>query len=147
MNTGEPGLLRTGTSMTALRSRMELNGEALRQATRFLVAGVGVTAIHAAVAAACIHFGSIVPAVAHGIAFIIANLCSYLIHTLWSFSSTPRPRNFTRFAIVSLLIFAISTGVPGLIDFAGGHYGLGIAAVTLIVPPTSFLLHRYYTYR
>jgi len=41
----------------------------------------------------------------------------------------------------------LTTFVARTVEHLGGNHWVGIAAVVLIVPPTTFLLHRYWTYR
>ena len=140
--------------MESLRIRVPLSGrplsiprDSVRQIVRFTVAGLLVTGIHALVAALAIGIGGLRPEAGNGLAFVVANISSYLLHTLWSFSAQPRTKNMFRFVVVSLFLFAVSVVVPGIVDRLGLHYGIGITAVTLIIPPLSFVLHRFWTYR
>ncbi|MGN5478970.1 GtrA family protein [Cupriavidus basilensis] len=74
-----------------------------RQVARFLVAGASSTGVHVAVAATLISVMGTSPVTANGVAFLCATACSYLLNTLWSFSSRLRHRTLGRFAAVSLL--------------------------------------------
>lgn len=140
--------------MEFVRIRVPLSGtpvsitrESLLQIARFTVAGLLVTGIHALVAALAIGLGGLRPEAGNGLAFVVANVSSYLLHTLWSFSAQPRTRNMFRFVAVSLFLFTVSVVVPGVIHRSGLHYGVGIVAVTIIIPPLSFFMHRFWTYR
>lgn len=119
----------------------------VRRALRFGVTGIGVTALHVVIAASLINMMALRPALANGAAFIVATLTSYLINTFWSFSQTPAPTNLVRFIIVSLLGLGIAMAVSGTAEAWGFPYWVGIAAVVLTVPPTTFLLHAFWTYR
>ena len=119
----------------------------LTQAVRFSISGAMVTAIHVVVAAGFIHFVAPRPALANGVAFVIANVVSYLVSTLWSFSSPLHGRNLLRFLLVSALGLLVAVSVSGLAQSLGLHYSIGIACVVLTVPPLTFLLHRFWTYR
>lgn len=118
-----------------------------RRALRFAVTGIGVTVLHVIIAAGLIEAAGWRPALANGAAFAVATLTSYLCNTLWSFSQTPAPANLARFVIVSLLGLGIAMAVSGAAEAWGLPYWLGIAAVVLSVPPTTFLLHAFWTYR
>lgn len=106
-----------------------------------------MTGLHVIIAAGYIQMVRADPPVANAIAFAAATLCSYALNTLWSFSSAPDGRNFRRFVLVSLLGCALAATVSGLAERSGFHYGVGIAFVVLTVPPMTFLLHSYWTYR
>lgn len=126
---------------------MPSSAATVQRAGRFLVSGLLVTAFHALVAAGLIELFSLTPALANAIAFVMATIASYLANTLWSFSSAIGPGNLGRFIVVSLVGLGITAGVSGFISHLGWHYAIGIAAVVLTVPPATFLLHHFWTYR
>jgi putative flippase GtrA len=118
-----------------------------QQVFRFLVSGVLATAFHAAIATALIEFLDAKPVTANVAAFSAATILSYLVNTLWSFSSSVSRTTLTRFWIVALLGGCLTAGVSGAVDAWGGHYLIGIACVVMTVPPVTFALHRRWTYR
>ncbi|RJF99360.1 GtrA family protein [Noviherbaspirillum saxi] len=125
----------------------QIPGLRWRQAQRFFVSGVLVTGLHVLVAASVIRFLWPNPAYANGIAFVTATVASYLINTRWSFSSSFRSRSFYRFCMVALAGCLLAMGVSGLADAYGWSYWIGIAAVVMVVPPVTFVLHSRWTYR
>lgn len=119
----------------------------LRRAQRFAMSGLLVTGLHVLVAASFIHFVAPRPSVANGIAFVAATIVSYLINTLWSFSSPFRKSSFIRFILVSVIGCVLAMSVSGLAEFYGMSHWVGIACVVAVVPPVTFLLHTFWTYR
>lgn len=117
------------------------------QATRFAVSGVLVTAFHATIATCLIRFGSAPPPVANGIAFLSATTMSYLMNTIWTFSAPLHGRTLARFCIVSLIGLALAMLISGAAEAYHFNYGIGILFVVLSVPPFTFIVHRYWTYR
>jgi putative flippase GtrA len=124
-----------------------LGPETLRRAVRFGLSGLFVTGFHSAIAAGLIEFLGAIPSVANGIAFVLATLASYLINTYWSFSGKPAPKSMLRFVCVALFGLSLTVGIAGLVDSYGLSYWIGIGCCILIVPPTTFLLHHFWTYR
>ncbi len=118
-----------------------------QRALRFGFSGTLVTGLHITIAYAIINVLLPVPWIANGIAFIISTMVSYLLNTIWSFSSQPDGTNFLRFYIVSGVGLCLAMGVSGLAQFCGMNYWNGICAVVLSGPPTTFLLHNFWTYR
>jgi len=118
----------------------------LRRMRRFVISGLAVTALHAAVAASLIE-GGLRPAPANAVAFAVATLVSYLANTFWSFSTKVSTANFRRFLAVSGIGMLIATLVSGFVAHLGWHYWLGIAAVVATVPAATFLMHHWWTYR
>jgi len=118
-----------------------------RRFVRFAATGVFNTLLHAAIAAACIHFVSYRPSVANGVAFVAATVVSFFINTLWSFSSSVDRVVMLKFVVVALIGLPIAAGVSGLVDALGFPYQAGIAAVVCVMPPVNFLLHHFWTYR
>lgn len=121
--------------------------EHIKKAQRFAVSGILVTGLHVLVAAGFIRFILPLPSVANGVAFIVATIFSYLINTLWSFSSPLHGRNLIRFLLVSSLGCALAITVSGLAELQGMSYWIGIACVVAVVPPVTFVLHNFWTYR
>lgn len=118
-----------------------------RQASRFGVSGLIVTALHAAIAATLVESAGLYPGWANAAAYVVANITSYLLHTYWSFSQRPSAGSWVRFVTVSIVGLIITFAVSSFVDSLGWHYSLGIAAVVITVPPVTFLMHRYWTYR
>lgn len=118
-----------------------------REALRFAIAGVLVTGLHVIVAVGFIRLVLPAPPLANGVAFVVATAFSYLINTLWSFSSPLYGRNLFRFVVVSMVGCLLAVTVSGIAEYYGLHYWIGIAGVACIVPPMTFLLHSFWTYR
>lgn len=118
-----------------------------RSAWRFAVVGLAATATHVIVAAGLIEGGWLHAAAANGLAFVIANLVSYVANTRWSFAASVRLANWGRFVAVSVGAWLLTVAIAWSIETAGGHYLAGIALVVLVVPPLSFVAHRKFTYR
>lgn len=117
----------------------------LRKILRFSLSGGAATATHLLVA--WLVFELIVKRadVANAAAFVVANVVSYVLHTLWSFGSRMGANLFARFMGVSAVGLVLSTLIPMKV----GHdrLWLGTLAVTLLMPPITFVLHNYWTYR
>ncbi len=111
------------------------------------MSGLLATALHVLVAVSFIELIFPSPMIANGVAFTVATVFSYLINTLWSFSGRLHGKNLRRFAVVSVLGCLLSVAVSGLAEHYGLRYWIGIAFVVFTVPPATFLLHGFWTYR
>ena len=118
-----------------------------RRAFRFAAAGILATSAHALIAVCAIEFISIPPPFANGIAFAGATLLSFVVNTLWSFSSQIGGRTLFRFVIVSLFGLVLAMLLSWIAQISGHSYMQGIAAVVLVMPPITFFLHNFWTYR
>ena len=118
-----------------------------RQALRFAISGLMVTGLHVLIATAFIQIILPVPSIANGVAFLVATVFSYLINTMWSFSSPLRGRNLFRFCVVSCIGLFLAMTISGTAQYYGLHYLYGLGLVVCIVPPVTFLLHNFWTYR
>ncbi|HDR9482242.1 TPA: GtrA family protein [Burkholderia aenigmatica] len=114
---------------------------------RFGVSGFCSTAIHALVAAAMFARFDATLVTANAIAFLCATAFSYLANTLWSFASTVRTRNMVRFLAVTLVGFAETLLLARAAEALDVSRGMSIVAIALVIPPTTFVLHRLWTYR
>jgi len=118
-----------------------------RQALRFALSGLLVTGLHVLIATAFIQIILPAPSLANGVAFVVATVFSYLINTMWSFSSPLHGRNLIRFCIVSFIGLFLAMAISGIAQYFGLHYLYGIGFVVCIVPPVTFVLHNFWTYR
>jgi len=119
----------------------------LIRVARFGVSGVVATGVHVAIATTLINGFSASQVTANGVAFICANVCSYLLNALWSFSAKPGGANFLRFYAVSLLGLALTLAISWLAQTLGLSYWAGLAGILSVVPPLTFVLHRFWTFR
>jgi len=124
----------------------EIHPGLTRRLVRFGATGLFVTGLHVIIAFSMVLEGMAV-AVANGFAFAIATSVSYVVNTLWSFSTSIGWKTSTRFLVVTLICGAAAVGVSGGIDALGGSPALSIGGVVLVVPPLSFLLQNFFTYR
>ena len=114
---------------------------------RFGVSGVAATGVHVAIATTLINGCSASQVTANGVAFVCANVCSYLLNAFWSFSAKPGRANFLRFYVVSLLGLALTLAISWLAQTLRLTYWAGLVAILLAVPPLTFVLHRFWTFR
>lgn len=121
--------------------------ELIRRALRFAISGLLVTGVHVLVAIGFIRFVSPVPTLANGVAFLVATTLSYAINTMWSFSSPMNGRNILRFVSVSMAGLFLAVVVSGAAQYYELNYIVGIGLVAFTVPPVTFLLHNFWTYR
>lgn len=119
----------------------------LVRAIRFSITGIFVTGVHIAVATLLVKYFDLLPPLANGVAFTVATLMSYLINTLWSFSERLRGRTLFRFAAVSIFGFCLAILISWMVQKLGFTYMVGICAVAIIMPPTTFVLHNFWTYK
>jgi putative flippase GtrA len=118
-----------------------------RSLVRFICVGLGSTAIHFAVAVTLVSLLQLPAALANALAVLVATVFSYLVNTLWSFSSSIGARTVSRFILVSALVAAFAAVVSGVFERFGVDYRLGIFATVVAIPPLTFWLHHTWTYR
>jgi putative flippase GtrA len=120
---------------------------AIVRVLRFGVSGVAATGVHVAIATTLINGFSTTQVTANGVAFVCANVCSYLLNALWSFSAKPGGANFLRFYCVSLFGLALTLSISWLAQTVGLSYWAGLLCILAVVPPITFVLHRFWTFR
>jgi putative flippase GtrA len=118
-----------------------------RRVLRFGISGLLATGLHVLIAVTLIRSVLLPPSIANGAAFAMATIFSYLINTMWSFGRPLHGRNLLRFCAVSCIGLILAMIISGAAQHFGLHYMLGIFFVVLTVPPVTFLLHTFWTYR
>lgn len=121
---------------------------------RFGVTGVANTGIHALAAYLCLNgfflgWGALKagPVVANGIAFIVATIFSYVVNTLWSFSTQMSPRTLRRFSLVAVIGLLVAMLTARVGEIIGLPPMGGVLLVIFVLPLVNFSLHSLWTYR
>ncbi|MBY4693540.1 GtrA family protein [Burkholderia latens] len=114
---------------------------------RFGLSGLCSTALHALIACAMYALFDATQVAANAVAFICATVFSYLANTLWSFSSSVQSRNLLRFLAVAAAGFTETMLLARTAELLDVPRGWSIFAIALLIPPTTFLMHRLWTYR
>lgn len=135
-----------GSCRLSIRQRLP-GRQALARLFRFGVSGIIATGIHVAVATPLIYLLHATQVSANGVAFVTANISSYLLNTLWSFGAVPGRDSYLRFLFVSLLGLLLTLGISNTADLLDMGYWAGLACILMVVPPVTFVLHRMWTYR
>lgn len=121
----------------------------LQQMIKFGVAGLTATAIHTCTLLFLVEKLGMEPVLASIPAFLMALLISFLINHHWTFTATGGyGRHFPRYVVVSaaglVLNILIMYGAVALMKMS---YLVGLTLVILTVPPASYTLQRYWTFR
>ena len=119
----------------------------LRRASRFGVTGVLTTLVHIMVAVVMVNGLAATSVQANGTAFVVATVFSYVVNTLWSFSSSLHGRNLLKYCVVAGVGFLVAVSVSKMAELAGLSYLWGTAFVVMTVPPVNFVMHHFWTYR
>ena len=121
---------------------------------RFGVTGLANTGIHALVAVLCLKgfFLGVPwlvagPVVANGVAFVVATVFSYVVNTLWSFSTKMNSRNLQRFLVVSVIGLFAAMALARLAELMGLPPLGSVVLVVCVMPFVNFGLHAFWTYR
>ena len=119
----------------------------LKRTVRFGATGLFITALHVAIATLFVNYVLHDSSIANGVAFCIATIASYLMHTKWSFSSQVQRKTFVKFMVVSAFGLGLSLGIPLIVNALGFNYIVATLAVVFVLPVTNFVLHNFWTYR
>lgn len=121
---------------------------------RFGVTGVANTGIHALVAVLCLNgfFLGVPwlvagPVQANGVAFVVATVFSYVVNTLWSFSTAMNRKNLQRFLVVSVVGLFAAMVLAKLAELVGLPPLGSVLLVVCVMPFVNFGLHSLWTYR
>lgn len=112
---------------------------------RFAIVGGIATCVHLSMAWLVFNWVVRDSTMANIVAFVVANVVSFLLQTLWSFSSKPTLARFVRFCAVSTIGFSTSALVPSI--FGRQHLWAPTIIVVCCIPVFSYIAHARWTYR
>ena len=115
-------------------------------ARRFVLTGALSTLVHSSITIALVELANLHPSAANGLAYLTANIMSYVINTRWSFQSHYSLATWLRFILVSLMAFSLTVAIAWFVDLTGEHYLVGLSIIVTLVQIISFFAHRFFTY-
>ena len=77
----------------------------------------------------------------------MATAFSYVVNTLWSFSTEMNRRNFQRFIVVAAIGLFAAMALARLAELIGLPPLGGVVLVECVMPFVNFGLHAFWTYR
>ena len=114
------------------------------QFTKFGLVGLINTLIHAVILFAAVEVSKLHPVVGNFMAFLGANMASFIMNSYWTFKTSPEVRRYGKFLTSSLLALGLTLGIAGIFEFLGIHYGLGFLCIILLVPALNYwMLKRW----
>ncbi len=116
------------------------------EVARFVLVGGAASATHLAVGLGLERFAGLRPWAANIVAFLAALGVSYLGNTLFTFKVDARRADaFVRFAVMQATAFAINQVIVMVLTGpARWPYWAALAVVLVVVPPTTFVISKYW---
>ncbi len=125
---------------------MNLVPQRYHEFIRFGLVGVGNTAVHAGIVIALMEL-LVPPAfIANGVAFMFANVMSYILNSRFTFSTPPSFVGYQRFLLVSLLSLGLTLALTSLVEYLGGHYAFGLLMVIFVVPVLNYMAMKMWAF-
>ena len=114
------------------------------QFAKFGLVGLFNTLVHAVVLFASVELLSLDPVTGNLMAFLVANMASFIMNSYWTFKAPPEVRRYGKFFAGSLLALGLTLGIAAVFEFVGLHYGLGFLCVIFLVPALNYwMLKRW----
>ncbi|NSL55468.1 GtrA family protein [Uliginosibacterium aquaticum] len=115
---------------------------------RFCAVGVANTGVHMLIVLTLAELLHWPPPLANAMAFLGANLFSYILNSRWTFATMKGDASrYPRFLAVSLVGLAISWASVELAMLAGLHYLFGVVGSVLLVAVSGYILNRLFVFR
>lgn len=113
----------------------------------FCLIGAINTGVHFAVAIFSIEALGTNQVTANSIAFLIANIGSYVANSLLNFKAPLSLSRYGRFLLSSLSVIILVLFISAIADRYQIHYLYTLVTLTMLSPVISFLMVRYFTFR
>lgn len=113
---------------------------------RFGLVGVCNTAVHAGIVVALMELLAPPAFVANGVAFMFANVMSYILNSRFTFRSPSSFLGYRRFLILSLVSLVLTMAVTSLVEYLGGHYTFGLLMVIFVVPVLNYMVIKIWVF-
>lgn len=109
---------------------------------RFALIGVINTGIHFLFFIGLVELMGLWPPMANALAFLGANIFSYMANSHFNFKTRLSLRRYLKFFVTSLIGMAVSYGLSLLVEQVHGHYVFGFVLLILVMPLINYFLVR-----
>lgn len=113
---------------------------------RFALIGFINTLCHGLILTALVELLALQVVLSNFFAFLVANLLSYYMNSYFTFHRSPSFILYIKFFIASLFSLAMTLGIAWITNYYGLHYLLGFLIIIAVVPLTSFVVVKYWTF-
>jgi putative flippase GtrA len=113
----------------------------------FAAVGGASTVVHAGVVIGLVEFFGLLPTIANLLAFLAANVFSYLANGKVTFGKPLSFAGYGRFLVVSLTTLATVVGLAGAGDALKVNYLVSLAIVLTVAPVISYALMSRFAFR
>ncbi|WP_060482514.1 GtrA family protein [Pseudomonas sp. NBRC 111119] len=113
---------------------------------RFGLVGVTNTAVHAGIVVLLMEVFAPPAPVANGVAFLFANVMSYMLNSRFTFRMPVSFLGYRRFLLVSLVSLALTLAITSLVEFLGWHYAVGLMMVIFVVPVLNYVVMKLWAF-
>lgn len=117
-----------------------------KQFLKFGVVGGAATGIHVVVFLTLSEWFKLNYVQSNFVAYVVATLWSFAGNSLWSFSCKLSGNRFLRYLAVAFLGLMLSMGISWVCEAAAVNAFLTISLIVAFVTPSTFLLHRSWTF-
>ncbi|WP_405046888.1 GtrA family protein [Pseudomonas sp. BE134] len=118
----------------------------LHRFLRFACVGIFNTAIHLCIVFLLVEKLSTQPPSANAVAFLVANIASYLLNSTWTFRKRTSFAGYSKFFIVSLVGLMISWGCVFSSELLGLHYVVGVLVSVVFVAIIGYFLNKQFVF-
>ena len=106
--------------------------------------GVVNTAVHGLVLLLAVETLQTGPLLGNLLAFLVANVSSFLMNSYWTFKTSPTLYLYGKFFLGSFFAMCLTLIIASLFELFELHYGLGFACIVFTVPPLNYwMLKRW----
>ncbi|MBA6095699.1 GtrA family protein [Pseudomonas juntendi] len=113
---------------------------------RFGLVGVTNTLVHAGIVVTLMELLAPPAYVANGVAFMFANVMSYILNSRFTFKTPASFLGYRRFLLVSLVSLALTLAITSLVEFLGWHYAFGLLMVIFVVPVLNYIVMKLWAF-
>lgn len=125
---------------------MNLVPQRYQEFIRFGLVGVSNTTVHAGIVVALMELLTPPAFVANGVAFMFANVMSYILNSRFTFRTPSSFVGYRRFLLISLLSLGLTLTFTSMVEYFGGHYAFGLLMVIFVVPVLNYMVMKIWAF-
>lgn len=117
------------------------------QFLRYCLVGIANSFVHVLVVVLLVESAAVSPPPANALAFLVANLGSYAMNSIWTFQAPMNVPRYIRFVAISLAGLLVSYGCSVVALLNDWHYLVGVLMAIAVVSVLGYILGRLFVFR
>ena len=125
----------------------ELDRKTLKEIITFSLIGISNVAVYLLLVSFFIYLTQLNLSIVNGLAYLFSAVYSFCLNSIFTFKQAFNIMRLVKFLTASLFLSLCASVITSIILFLGFQYWISVMVVIFGLPPLSFFIHKYWSFK